>query len=130
MWEAVHEKWEKKLQMVTVDLCWKLQAEKCSEHGDMCAHLNKLQTIHEDLASMRAPVNDEDFASIILRSVLASYNTYIAAITTTSSLLNQTLTPTNLIDAICDEVDQRAIKHLKSKRDEHGICSWSIEGWW
>ena len=97
----------------------KLQAEKCSEHGDMRAHLNKLQTICEDLASMGAPVNDEDFTSIILRSVLASYDMYIAAITATSSLLNQTLTPTNLIDTICDEVDRRAIKHLKSKRDEH-----------
>ena len=92
MWEAVSDKREKKSRMVTVDLRQKLQAEKCSEHGDMRAHLNKLQTICEDLASMGAPVNDEDFTSIILRSVLASYDMYIAAITATSSLLNQTLT--------------------------------------
>ena len=39
-------------------------------------------------------------------------------ISATSSLLNQSLSPTNLIDTICDEVDQKAIKNLKSKRDE------------
>ena len=43
MWEAVRLKQEKKSRMVTVDLCRKLQAEKCPEHGDMHAHLNKLQ---------------------------------------------------------------------------------------
>ena len=41
---------------------------------------------------------DEDFISIILGSILPSYNTYIASITATSTLLNQVLTPTNLID--------------------------------
>src|SRR5882762_5334112 len=99
MWETVREKREKKSRMVTVDLRRKLQAEKCSEHGDMHAHLNKLQTICEDLTSMGAPVNNEDFTSIILRSVPASYDMYIAAIIATSSLFNRSLTPTNLIDA-------------------------------
>ena len=52
MWEAVQLKQEKKAQMVTVDLRCKLQVEKCSEHGDMCADLDKLQMMCEDLASM------------------------------------------------------------------------------
>ena len=62
---------------------------------------------------------DEDFTSIILGSILPLYDTYIAVITATSSLLNQSLSPTNLIDTIWDEVDQRAIKNSKSKWDEH-----------
>jgi hypothetical protein len=105
--------------MVTVDLRRKLQAEKCPEHGDVCTHLNKLQTMREDLASMGGSILDEDFTSIILGSILPSYDTYIAAISATSSLLNQSLLPTNLIDAICDEADQKAIKNPKSKRDKH-----------
>jgi hypothetical protein len=40
-------------------------------------------------------------------------------IAATSSLLNQSLSPTNLIDAIWDKVDQKAIKNPKSKRDDH-----------
>src|SRR5882762_10134513 len=113
MWEAVGMKREKKSRMVTVDLRRKLQAEKCPEHGDMRAHLNKLQTMREDLASMGGSIVDEDFTSIILGSIPPSYDTYIAAITATSTLLNQALTPTNLIDAICDEADCKAIKNPK-----------------
>jgi hypothetical protein len=105
--------------MVTVDLRRKLQAEKCPKHGDMCAHLNKLQTMREDLALMGASIVDEDFTSIILGSIPPSYNTYIAAITATSTLLNQVLTPTNLIDAITDEADRKAILNPKSRKDEH-----------
>ena len=84
--------------MVTVDLLHKLQAKKCSEHGDMHSHLNKLQMMHEDLALIGASIMDVDFTSIILGSIPPWYDTYIAAIAT-STLLNQVLTPTNLIDA-------------------------------
>jgi hypothetical protein len=64
----------------------------------MHSHLNKLQMMHEDLASIGASIMDVDFTSIILGSIPPSYDTYIAAIAT-STLLNQVLTPTNLIDA-------------------------------
>jgi hypothetical protein len=65
--------------------------------------------MQEDLASMGGLISDEDFTSIILGSIAQSYDTYIAAITATSSLLNATLLPTNLIDAIRDEANQRTI---------------------
>jgi hypothetical protein len=54
---------------------------------------------------MGRSILDEDFTSIVLGSIPPSYDTYIAAITTTSSLLDKTLSPANLIDAICDEVN-------------------------
>ena len=73
----------------------------------------------EDLASMGAAITSEDFPSIILGLILPSYDTDIAAITATSPLLNQVLTPTNLIDIISDKADHRAIKNPKSKKDEH-----------
>ena len=63
--------------MVTVDLRCKLQAEKCPDHGDMCAHLNKLQMMRKDLALMGASIADEDFTLIILGSILPLYDTYI-----------------------------------------------------
>ena len=116
MREAVQLKREEKAQMVMVDLRCKLQVEKCSEHGDICAHLDKLQTMCEDPASMGGSIADEYFTSIILGSIPPSYNTYIAAITAKSTLLNQVLTLTNLIDAISDEVDRRAIKNPNPKR--------------
>ena len=91
MWEAVKEQREKKSRMVTVDMQCKLQAEKCPESGDIRAHLHKLQAMQEDLTSMGGSISDEDFTS---------------------------LSPMNLIDAICDEVDRCTIKNPKSKKDE------------
>ena len=117
MWDAVKGQREKKSRMVTVDMRRKIQSEKCSEQGDVRTHLVKLQTMREDLASMGAAISDEDFTSVILGSIPQSYDTYIAAITATSSLLNQTLSPTNLIDAIRDESDRRAIKNPKPKKE-------------
>ena len=122
MWEAVKSQREKKSHMVTVDMQWRLQAEKCAEHGDVWAHLTKLLTMYEDLALIGGSINDEDFTSIILRSIPLSYDTYIAAITATSTLLNQTLFPTNLIDAIHDKADRCTIKNPKSKKDNQDVA--------
>jgi hypothetical protein len=38
MWDSVIEEFEKRSQMVMVDLCRKLQEEGCSEKGDVQAH--------------------------------------------------------------------------------------------
>src|ERR1700678_1674953 len=118
MWEAVKNQREKKSRMVTVDMRRRLQAEKCAEHRDVRVHLNKLLAMREDLASMGGSINDEDFTSIVLGSIPQSYDTYIAAITAASTLLDQTLSPTNIIDAIRDEADRRTIKNPKSRKDD------------
>ena len=44
MWEVILIKWKQKLQMVTVDLHHKLQAEKCPEHGGVLVVAKSLQT--------------------------------------------------------------------------------------
>ena len=120
MWDAVANKREKKPRMVTVDLRRKLQSEKCDESGDVCAHLIKLQTMREDLASMGRSISDEDFTSIILGSIPLSYDTFISTMSATFTLLGSSLSPTNLIDATGDEADRKAIKTpTKSKKDNH-----------
>jgi hypothetical protein len=47
-------------------------------------------------------ISDEDFTPIMLGSIRPSYDMYITA---TSFLMNKTLSPTNLIDAIHNEAD-------------------------
>src|ERR1700753_3927659 len=61
MWDKVKAEFEKKSQMVTVDLRKKLQDEQCTEEGDVEAHLNKLQTYRETLISMGADPGDDNF---------------------------------------------------------------------
>ena len=83
--------------MVSVDLQRCLQVEKCVEKGDVQAHLSKLRTMREDLASMGHPPNDEEMYAIVLGSLPPSYKIYISAVIATSSVLGKTLTA----DALC-----------------------------
>ena len=46
--------------------------------------------MREDLAAMGQPLNESDFYAIILGSLPMSYNPYISAINTTSSVLGKT----------------------------------------
>ena len=69
---------------------------------------------------MGRSISDEDFTLIILGSISLSYDTFISAMSVTSTLLGSSLSPTNLIDAIGDEADRKAIKTpTKSKKDDH-----------
>jgi hypothetical protein len=94
MWKKVKDEFEKKSKMMVVDLRRKLQEERCPENGDVRTHLQKLQTIREDLISMGADPGDDNFIAILLGSLPISYDPYLAALTATSALLTTTLTPT------------------------------------
>jgi hypothetical protein len=68
---------------------------------------------------MGGSISDEDFTTIVLGSIPYLYDTFISAMSATSSLLGTPLSPSNLIDTIGDEADQMAIKSpTKSKKDK------------
>ncbi|KAG7445477.1 uncharacterized protein BT62DRAFT_920683 [Guyanagaster necrorhizus] len=92
MWEKVKDEFENTLKMMTVNLCW------------------KLQSIHEDLITIRADSGDENFVAILLGSLLTSYDPYLAALTATSALLNKPPHPDTYLHGIRDEADRHALK--------------------
>ena len=91
--------------MVSVDLRRCLQQEKCVEKGDVQAHFLKLRTMQEDLASMGHPPSDDDMYTIALGSLPPSYNSYISAVSATSSVLGTTISADSLMTTITDEYD-------------------------
>jgi hypothetical protein len=68
-------------QLIIVELRMKLQNEKCLEKGDMHTHLAKLQQMLEDLALMGEVISDDNFCSIILGSLLISYDNFLMSLT-------------------------------------------------
>jgi hypothetical protein len=74
LWEAVVKHHQQKAQLIIVELCRKLQNEKCDEKGDVWAHLSKLRQMREDLALMGEAISDDNYHSIILGSLPMSYN--------------------------------------------------------
>ena len=83
-------------------------------HGerDVQTHFGTLQTMYEDLASMgHAPVED-NFYAIVIGSLPPSYDPFVSALNTTSSVVGSFLTPDNLMQSITDEYDHRTLAGL------------------
>src|SRR6201996_9759795 len=120
MWDKVKNHFEKKSQMVTVDLRRKLQDERCAEGGDVKAHLTKLQTIREDLTAMGADPGEKEFIAIVLGSLPESWETYLSALTGASALLGKPLEPETVLQGISDEADR---KMAKKERTDSGSTS-------
>src|SRR3984957_6835286 len=142
MWEAIQRHHQQKAQLIIVELRRKLQNEKCDEKGDLRAHLGKLRAMREDLAQMGEVETDDNFRTVILGSLPASYDTFIMSITnqisplshilmieatiiagTTIPARNVTVTPPkispdDLIEIVGQEADRRALKAGNSKREE------------
>jgi hypothetical protein len=125
MWKKVREKLKKRSKMMTIDLRHRLQEEGCSKNGDVKTHLTKLQALREELTAMGADPGDDNFIAILLGSLPASYDPYLAALTATSVLLNQTIDPDTYIHGINDEAKHR---HIKGQAKEENEAAFSANG--
>jgi len=60
--------------MIAVDLGKKLQNIKCGNNNDICAHFTKLDDLHKQLSAMGKILGNNEYASILLRSLPTSYD--------------------------------------------------------
>jgi len=127
IWDGLGDDFQKKSRMISVDLRRRLQQEKCVEKGDVRAHFSKLRTMREDLASMGHPPSDDDMYAIALGSLPPSYDSYISAVSATSSVLGTTITADALMTTITDEYDRRLL-NSKSGKKEDNVAFHSHEG--
>ena len=105
--------------MVSIDLCRRLQEVRCAEKGDVIAHFATLRTMREDLASMGETLSESDFYAIIMGSLPSSFDPYISAVSTTSSVLGSHLSADNLMLTITEEYERRNLKNKSGKKDEN-----------
>ena len=96
----------KKCSLVaSAELRCQLGELKLKEGGDARAHIEKIIALHEDLASIRHPVTDEDLFNIMYASLPRSYNPGLAALSSTMCLQGSTITSDNLMDIVLEEYD-------------------------
>jgi gag-polypeptide of LTR copia-type len=119
IWDGLGDDFQKKSRMVSVDLRRRLQQEKCVEKGDICTHFLNLRTMRENLASMGHPPSDDDMYAIALGSLPPSYNSYISAVSTTSSVLGTIISADALMTTITDEYDCRLLNSKGGKKDDN-----------
>src|SRR6202030_222706 len=73
MWQQIVSDATKKSKVHQVDTRRRLQELRCPEGGDVCAHLNAMINLRNELDSISAPVSDEDYTTMIHVSLPLSY---------------------------------------------------------
>ena len=122
IWSSLTNEFKKKSQSVAVDLWKQLQDEFCSEKVDVQMHFDKLHMMNEELAAMGTPPEDDDFYSIAMSSMPPSYNAYISTVNRTASVLDKTLSPDNLMQALIEEADCRTTNVKKNQWKEENVA--------
>ena len=107
---ALAAEFECRSRMISLDLRRRLQEQRCGEKADVRAHFAKLQTMYEDLAAMGHTPEDDDFYAIILGSMPTSFETYVSSLTAMSTVTGNVLTPEQLMAALMDKYDRRALR--------------------
>jgi len=68
---------------------------------------------------MGETLTDNDYYAIIMGSLPASYNTYLSALNTTSSVLGKQLSPDDLMLTITEEYERRTLKTKGKQKDDN-----------
>ena len=117
IWKALEDHFQKRSQMVAIDLRRRIQNQRCGDKDDIVAHFATLRTMREDLASMGQKLEDTDFYAIVMGSLPTSYDPYISAVNATSSVLGKTLSADDLILTVTKEYERRTLKAKSGKKD-------------
>jgi len=149
VWDLVVKHHHEKSELIIVELRCKLQNERCEEKGDMHEHLAKLWQMRDDLACMGEVLPANGFCAIILRSLPASYDTFLTAVSNQLSpvlylmrletmtmqdiilpahditITPPKITPDNLIKVIGQEEDHCIIKSGTSKKKDKKNAAFS-----
>jgi hypothetical protein len=68
-----------------------LETLKCGEEDNVCTHFETVANLCKQLAMMGKSIPNEEYALILLGSLLAAYDTTTSAMSTTALLTNTTL---------------------------------------
>jgi hypothetical protein len=114
MWSEIKEEYESKTELVQANLRTRFYMSHCGEREDLRTHLDKLQTMYEELATVRITVSDAEYRSVIMQSLPKSYANYLSALTSSAHVSKVTLTPTTILVYLKNEYDHQAIDHKRS----------------
>jgi LTR polyprotein gag-polypeptide-like protein len=105
IWDALRLLFEGCSCNCIMDLTNKLQFLKCLEGDNLHTHFLDLTNLCEPLSAMGKSFSNENFAMILLRSLLDSYKMHTSSIVTSVDMTNTAITPTLVIHMLSDEYD-------------------------
>ena len=118
-WDSLHTLFQDRSQNLIMDLMTKLQESRCEEGGNLRTHFDSLIDLREQLAVMGRTITDQEFATILMRSVPPSFRRDVSQITTAADVSARDITPATVMRILTDEYDTRAREQTGShNRDE------------
>lgn len=115
IWNSLTKIYQARSHMVAIDLRRRMQNKRCDEKTDIRMHFDELAGMLENLSSMGTSLGDEEYTSIILASLLDSYDSLITTMTTTATIRGEELLPDTVIQLVTDEYERRLTKRKGAK---------------
>jgi hypothetical protein len=81
-WKTLKDMLEPQGALGIVMVCWKLFRSQCEEGADIEEHIRTLQGYREELSSLGATIQNNEFSITLLTSLLETWNTFIGSIDT------------------------------------------------
>ena len=91
MWKTICDEYKGKTQMVSIDIQRCMMALKAEDGDDIQAHLDGIHLMYEQLVGMNAILSQDDYMTIILGSLPATYSTHLFSLSATAWINSQPL---------------------------------------
>jgi len=118
-WEILKWVYEEQSKALVVDIIQKFQNKHCDEDKSIRSHFEYLANLREQFAAISKAVTDEDYTDMLLASLLASYNSAVSSISTSTRLGSKVLTVEIFEQFIIDESKCCQVKNDHAEaRDE------------
>jgi hypothetical protein len=115
MWTVIKDEYESKTELVQADLRTRFYTIHCPEKGDLRAHLDKLQIMHGELATVGVTIGEAEYRSVIMQSLPKAYASYLSALTSAAHMSKVSLTPDTIITYLQNEYDRQMTDSKRPK---------------
>src|SRR5260370_9717097 len=115
LWNTLKTLFEGHSHNRIMDLMNKLQFLKCLEGDNLCTHFLDLTNLCAQLSTMGKSFSNEDFATILLRSLPDSYKMQVSSIVTSVDMTNTTISPSLVIRMLSDEYNNHICAAIAGK---------------
>ena len=105
IWDALCDKYEKKVLTVIVDLRCRIYVLKCMDEANVRNHIYSLSMMYEQLKGMGETITNGDFTTLILGSLPKTYRSLINTISLQNCTSATPLKPKIIMESILEEFD-------------------------
>jgi gag-polypeptide of LTR copia-type len=110
MWDIIYKEQEVKTKGYHMEMRRRLINTRCEESMDVQEHLNRLMKMRQELAGMGASLTKDNFTTIVVSSLPASYNSVTTSLYTSASMAKWQVSMEDIYRVIEEEYTRHQIQ--------------------